>query len=109
MVPLALDAAAELTKGGIEAEVIDLRTLLPMDEETILESIRKTSRALLLHEDARTLGIGAEIAATLAEKAFEWLDAPVLRVTAPDTPIPFAPEPRGGVPARPLHPSRRRA
>ena len=91
MVPLALDAAAELAKEGVEAEVIDLRTLLPLDEEAILESVRKTSKALLLHEDTRTLGIGAEIAATLAEKAFEWLDAPILRVTAPDTPIPFAP------------------
>jgi 2-oxoisovalerate dehydrogenase E1 component beta subunit len=91
MVPLALDAAAELSKEGVEAEVIDLRTLLPMDEETVLDSVRRTSRALLLHEDARTLGLGAEIAATLAEKAFEWLDAPIVRVTAPDTPIPFAP------------------
>jgi 2-oxoisovalerate dehydrogenase E1 component beta subunit len=91
MVPLALDAATELAKEGVEAEVIDLRTLLPLDEETVLESVKKTSKALLLHEDARTLGIGAEIAATLAEKAFEWLDAPVLRATAPDTPIPFAP------------------
>lgn len=91
MVSLALEAAAGLAKEGVEAEVIDLRTLLPLDEETVLESVRKTSKALLLHEDARTLGIGAEIAATLAEKAFEWLDAPVLRVTAPDTPIPFSP------------------
>jgi 2-oxoisovalerate dehydrogenase E1 component beta subunit len=91
MVPLALDGASELAKAGIEAEVVDLRTLLPLDEETVLESVRKTSRALLLHEDCRTLGIGAEIAATLAEKAFEWLDAPVVRLTAPDTPVPFAP------------------
>ncbi len=91
MVPLALEGAATLAKEGVEAEVIDLRTLLPMDEETVLESVRRTSKVLLLHEDARTLGIGAEIAATIAEKAFEWLDAPVLRVTAPDTPVPFAP------------------
>ena len=92
MVPLALEGAAALAREGVEAEVVDLRTLLPLDEETVLESVRKTSRALLLHEDARTLGIGAEIAATLAEKAFEWLDAPIVRVTAPDTPIPFAPD-----------------
>ena len=91
MVPLALEGAAELAKEGVEAEVVDLRTLLPLDEETILGSVRKTSRALLLHEDARTLGIGAEVAATLAEKAFEWLDAPLVRLTAPDTPVPFAP------------------
>ena len=91
MVPLALHGAAELAKHGIEAEVVDLRTLLPLDEETVLESVRKTSRCLVLHEDARTLGIGAEISATIAEKAFEWLDAPIVRVTAPDTPVPFAP------------------
>ena len=91
MVPLALEGAAELAKEGVEAEVVDLRTLLPIDEETVLGSVRKTSRALLLHEEARTLGIGAEVAATIAEKAFEWLDAPVVRVTAPDTPVPFAP------------------
>ncbi|HMM35087.1 MAG TPA: alpha-ketoacid dehydrogenase subunit beta [Thermoanaerobaculia bacterium] len=91
MVPVALDGAAELTREGTEAEVIDLRTLLPMDEETVLESVRKTSKALVLHEESRTLGVGAEVAALLAEKAFEWLDAPVVRVTAPDAPVPFAP------------------
>lgn len=91
MVPLALDGAAALAKEGAEAEVVDLRTLLPLDEEAVLDSVRKTARCLVLHEDARTLGIGAEVAATLAEKAFEWLDAPVVRVTAPDTPVPFAP------------------
>lgn len=91
MVPLALDGAAELAKEGVDAEVVDLRTLLPLDEEAVLESVRRTSRCLVLHEDSRTLGIGAEVAATLAEKAFEWLDAPIVRVTAPDTPVPFAP------------------
>ena len=91
MVPLALETAAELAREGVEAEIVDLRTLLPLDEETVLASVRKTSRALLLHEDARALGIGAEVAALLAEKAFEWLDAPVVRLTAPDTPVPFAP------------------
>ncbi len=91
MVPLALDGAAELAREGTEAEVLDLRTLLPMDEETVLESVRKTSKALVLHEETRTLGVGAEVAALLAEKAFEWLDAPVIRLTTPDTPIPFAP------------------
>ena len=91
MVPLALDGAVELAREGVEAEVVDLRTLLPLDEETVLASVRKTSRCILLHEDARTLGIGAEISATIAEKAFEWLDAPIVRVTAPDTPVPFAP------------------
>jgi len=91
MVSLALDGAAELAKEGVEAEVVDLRTLLPMDEESLLSSVRKTSKALVLHEESRTLGVGAEVAALLAEKAFEWLDAPVVRLTAPDTPVPFAP------------------
>lgn len=91
MVPLALEGADALARAGVEAEVVDLRTLLPMDEETVLESVRKTSKALVLHEESRTLGVGAEVAALLAEKAFEWLDAPVVRLTAPDTPIPFAP------------------
>lgn len=91
MVWTALDAAATLAREGLEAEVLDLRTLLPLDEEAVLRSVRKTSRALVLHEDTRFCGYGAEIAAALAEKAFEWLDAPVLRVTAPDTPVPYSP------------------
>lgn len=91
MLYTALDAAATLAEEGASVEVIDLRTLLPLDEETILSSVGKTSRCIVLHEDTRTAGIGAEIAATLSEKAFEYLDAPILRVTAPDTPVPYAP------------------
>ncbi|HUM02149.1 MAG TPA: alpha-ketoacid dehydrogenase subunit beta [Thermoanaerobaculia bacterium] len=87
----ALEAAAELSVEGLEAEVLDLRTLVPLDEEAILASVGRTSRCLVLHEDTRTGGIGAEVAALLAEKAFGRLDAPVLRVTAPDTPVPFSP------------------
>jgi 2-oxoisovalerate dehydrogenase E1 component beta subunit len=87
----ALEAATALAKEGIEAEVVDVRTLLPLDEGAILGSVARTSRCLILHEDTRTGGVGAEIAATVAEKAFESLDAPVVRVTAPDTPVPFAP------------------
>ncbi|MBV9959647.1 MAG: alpha-ketoacid dehydrogenase subunit beta [Acidobacteria bacterium] len=87
----ALDAAAELEKEGLDVEVIDLRTLAPMDKEAILRSVKKTSRALVLHEASRTGGIGGEIAATLAEEAFEWLDAPVLRVASIDTPVPYSP------------------
>lgn len=87
----ALEGAAELSKEGIEAEVLDLRTLLPLDEAAILDSVGRTAKCLVLHEDTRTGGIGAEIAALLAEKAFERLDAPVVRVTAPDTPVPFSP------------------
>jgi 2-oxoisovalerate dehydrogenase E1 component beta subunit len=91
MVWTALDAAKTLEAEGIDAEVVDLRTLFPLDEETILESVGKTSKAIVLHEATRTGGIGAEVAAVLAERCFEALDAPLVRVTAPDTPIPFSP------------------
>jgi 2-oxoisovalerate dehydrogenase E1 component beta subunit len=87
----ALEAAAILEAEGIDAEVVDLRTLFPLDEETILASVGKTNKAILLHEATRTGGIGAEIAAVLAERCFEYLDGPLVRVTAPDTPVPFAP------------------
>ena len=87
----ALEAAELLAKDGVSAEVLDLRTLLPLDEEAILASVRRTGKCLILHEDTRTGGLGAEIAATLSEKAFEWLDGPILRVTAPDTPVPYSP------------------
>ena len=76
---------------GIDAEVVDLRTLFPLDEETILESVAKTNKAILLHEATRTGGIGAEIAAVLSERCFEYLDGPLVRVTAPDTPVPYSP------------------
>ncbi len=91
MVYVALEAAETLGKEGISVEIIDLRTLLPIDEETILESVRKTSKAIVLHEATLTGGIGGEIAARIAEKAFEYLDAPVVRIAAPDTPIPYSP------------------
>jgi 2-oxoisovalerate dehydrogenase E1 component beta subunit len=87
----ALDAAEELLKEGIDAEVLDLRTLAPLDKETIVASVRKTSRALILHEASRTGGIGGELAAIVAEECFEWLDAPVLRVASIDTPVPYSP------------------
>ncbi|MEA2175622.1 MAG: hypothetical protein QOD00_3214 [Blastocatellia bacterium] len=87
----ALDAAEELEKEGLDVEVLDLRSLAPLDKEAILSSIRKTSRALVLHEASRTGGIGGEIAATIAEEAFEWLDAPVVRVASLDTPVPYSP------------------
>ncbi len=91
MVWTALEAAEILAKDGVSAEVLDLRTLLPLDEEAILASVKRTGKCLILHEDTRTGGLGAEIAATLSEKAFEWLDGPILRVTAPDTPVPYSP------------------
>ena len=75
---------------GADVEVIDLRTLVPLDEETILASIKKTGRALVLHEATLTGGFGAEIAARIGEAAFEYLDAPVTRLAARDTPVPFS-------------------
>ena len=91
MVLTALDAAEELEKEGLDVEVTDLRTLAPLDKEAILASVRKTSRALILHEASLTGGIGGEIAAIISQEAFEWLDAPVLRVASPDTPVPYSP------------------
>ena len=91
MVWTALDAAEELSKEGISLEVVDLRTLLPYDEQTVLTSVRKCSKVILLHEDTRTGGMAGEISALIAEKSFEDLDGPVVRITAPDTPVPFSP------------------
>jgi len=87
----ALEAAEELAKEGIEAEVIDLRTLLPLDRETIINSVKKTNKLLIVHEDTRTGGIAGEIAALVCEGAFEDLDGPITRVTALDTPTPYSP------------------
>ncbi len=91
MAHVALEAAVLLAKEGIEAEVIDLRTLLPLDRETILASVKKTNKLLIVHEDTRTGGIAGEIAAIVCEGAFEHLDGPIARVTALDTPVPYAP------------------
>jgi 2-oxoisovalerate dehydrogenase E1 component beta subunit len=85
---LTLQAAEQIRKNlGAEIEVIDLRTLSPLDTDTFLESVAKTNRAVVVHEDNRTLGIGAEVSAVIAEQAFDCLDAPILRVTAPDVPL----------------------
>jgi pyruvate/2-oxoglutarate/acetoin dehydrogenase E1 component len=89
MVYTAEEAAQQL--GDVSVEIIDLRTIMPWDKAAVLESARKTSKVLVLHEDTRTGGFGAEIAATIAEEAFEDLDAPVKRIAAPDTPVPFSP------------------
>jgi 2-oxoisovalerate dehydrogenase E1 component beta subunit len=92
MTSLVMNAAEEMSKRGVEAEVVDLRSLAPLDRETIVESARKTSRCLIVHEDTKTLGIGAELVAILNEEAFDYLDAPVMRLTGPDIPpVPFSP------------------
>ncbi len=93
MLHRSLEAAQKLAQDGIECEVIDLRTLLPYDKETILRSVEKTSRAVVVYESSRTMGPGTEIAAMIAEEGFSFLDAPVRRVSPPDAPQePFAPE-----------------
>jgi len=86
-----LDAAEILEREGVSAEVLDLRTLLPLDVQAIESTARKTGKVLIVHEDTRTGGIAGEITAILNERAFEFLDGPVLRVTAPDAPVPYSP------------------
>ena len=91
MLYVAMDAAADLEKDGVSAEVIDLRSIIPFDEEAILESVAKTNRVIILHEAPLTGGAGAEFAARIAEKAFDYLDAPIKRVAALDVPTPYSP------------------
>jgi len=91
MVYVALDAAKELEKDGIDVEVLDLRSLLPFDREAVLETVKKTNKVILLHEDTRTGGFAGELAALISEEAFDYLDGPIRRITAPDTPVPFSP------------------
>jgi 2-oxoisovalerate dehydrogenase E1 component beta subunit len=91
MVYVALEGATELIKENIDLEVVDLRSLLPLDKETILESVKRNNKVFVLHEDTRTGGIAGELTAIISEEAFEYLDGPVLRVTAPDTPVPYSP------------------
>jgi len=92
MVWKALEAAEQLERDdGLSVEVIDLRTLLPMDDAAIIRTVRKTNRALVVHEDTRTGGVGGEVIARINDLCFEWLDAPVRRVAAHDVPLPFAP------------------
>jgi len=90
MVHTALGAAEKLAADGISLEVVDPRTLYPLDEETIIESVKKTHRLVIVHEEVKFAGSGAEIAALVAEKAFDYLDAPILRVAAPFCPVPFS-------------------
>jgi 2-oxoisovalerate dehydrogenase E1 component beta subunit len=92
MVYTASEAADQVAEeDGTSVEILDLRTIIPWDRKAVLESVEKTSKVIVLHEDTHTGGFGGEIAATIGEEAFEHLDAPVKRITAPDTPVPFAP------------------
>lgn len=90
MVHKSVEAAETLERDGVSVEIIDLRTLLPMDDEAIIESVKKTGKLLVVHEDTRTGGIAGEIAMRVSEAAFEWLDGPMLRVTAIDAPVPYS-------------------
>jgi 2-oxoisovalerate dehydrogenase E1 component beta subunit len=90
MLHASLEAAEALESEGISIEVVDLRTLAPLDVETVISSARKTSKVMVVHEDTRTGGLAGEIAALINEHVFEYLDGPIVRVTAPDTPVPFS-------------------
>jgi 2-oxoisovalerate dehydrogenase E1 component beta subunit len=90
MVWVALEAADKLAEEGASVEVVDLRTLVPLDRETVCASVRKTGKVLLLHEDTRTGGMAGELAASITESVWEHLDGPIVRVTAPDTPVPYS-------------------
>ncbi|OBQ66375.1 alpha-ketoacid dehydrogenase subunit beta [Mesorhizobium erdmanii] len=93
MVQKALDAAATLEAEGIDVEVVDLRTIRPMDKQTVIDSVKKTSRLMCVYEAVKTLGIGAEVSAMIAEsEAFDYLDAPIVRLGGAETPIPYNPE-----------------
>ena len=91
MVHTALEAAETLAKEGIELEVVDLRTLLPLDREAISETVKKTNKVIVLHEDTKTGGLAGEVEAIINEEAFDWLDAPIVRIASKDTPVPFSP------------------
>jgi pyruvate/2-oxoglutarate/acetoin dehydrogenase E1 component len=91
MVHKALSAAAELDREGVSVEVIDPRTLTPLDKKTIVDSVKKTGRLVIVSEDCKTGGVSAEIASVVAEEAIDYLDAPIKRVACSDTPIPFSP------------------
>lgn len=91
MIHKALGAAEKLEQEGLSVEVVDPRTLTPLDKKRITNSVKKTGRVVIVSEDCKTAGVSAEIAAVIAEEAIDYLDAPIKRVTAPDTPIPFSP------------------
>lgn len=94
MMPVCLEAAAALSRTGTEVEVLDIRTLWPLDIDAVINSVKKTGRVVIVHEAPRACGYGAELAAQISERAIEYLHAPVVRVTGPDTPFPYALEAR---------------
>src|SRR5260370_6806693 len=91
MVHTAQEAADLLAKEGIEVEILDLRTLMPLDREAIIQTVKKTNKVILLHEDTKTGGLAGELAAIINEDAFEDLDGPIVRIPSLDTPVPFSP------------------
>jgi 2-oxoisovalerate dehydrogenase E1 component beta subunit len=91
MVYTALEAAEILSKDGIEIEIVDLRTVSPLDREAITATVKKTNKVIVLHEHSRTGGLAGEIAAIINEEAFDDLDGPIVRLTSLDTPVPFSP------------------
>jgi len=91
MLHTAMEAATALDADGVATTVVDLRTLLPLDRETILSAAARSGKVILLHEATRTGGLGGELAAIIAEEAFEYLDGPIVRITSPDTPVPYSP------------------
>lgn len=90
MVHTALEAARELKERGVSCEIIDLRTILPLDKKSILNTVKKTNKVVVLHEQTKTGGVGAEVSAIISEYCFEYLDGPIVRVAAPDTPVPYS-------------------
>lgn len=91
MVYTAIDAAQALSEKGISCEIVDLRTILPLDKKSILDTVKKTNKVVVLHEQTKTGGVGAEVSALLGEYCFEYLDGPIVRIAAPDTPVPYSP------------------
>ncbi len=91
MVHTALDASKQLEKSGISLEIVDLRTLMPLDKETVFDSVKKTNKVIVLYEATRSGGVGAEISALITEDVFNYLDGPIIRISAPDTPVPYSP------------------
>ena len=90
MVHTAIEAARSLKDNGISCEIVDLRTILPLDKKTIIDTVKKTNKAVILHEQTKTGGVGAEVSALISEYCFDYLDSPIIRVAAPDTPVPFS-------------------